>query len=591
MSTPPFIPVGSFVLPAGNIPVQAQPSQVHPFVGPIPVDSCLALLYQQGGGKKLVRLPHKTLRAASETGTDGMPFFDANPTSCPDCARPFYPHNGAGFTILFQCPHWPNDADPVWANEEIDAIIPDPPLRTKRLQAPLGNVLVLKHYALDWEPTGVDPTASTVFAVPLANVSPDDVSAIDGYVLRALSLLDAHRLGWRYFVQYEAAGRLHSSSGGKFFPLGFAAVVELAGPIMGDSDDPLASLLQGLQLQESSQGKRPAQRSRQPPVSPEHLRRLLARPPPPPPASPPLKSPSSSSSSATTTTSTLSSSSSSSSQAAPSTTKAVPVEPHIGKFLSVAVSTVRTNAQLTSRAQAASVQHSPGGSAIALRKNKPKHLKKMAEVPELTISHRPAVQELIVNFRFALQFGCESVAEAQALVDFASAKGWMSTSSTFRSRPLSLDSIPRPCSSASDLVGRPPHKERDPWYICYIGVHPGVYSSYLECALNTLGVSGNVHDHRETFEAALDEFMWAELDGHVKARESQTLVGSKTSPMFCHPFMSFAAQLIRVPAGAIQLQLKNGEAGRSRHEKAGQGRVDTTSSNGSKMWEKRPSMD
>ncbi|KAJ7056518.1 hypothetical protein C8F01DRAFT_1257187 [Mycena amicta] len=220
MSAAPFTPIGSFVLPApGVAPVQA-PSLVHPFVGPIPADSCLGLLYQQAGGKLLVRIPHSTLLAAASTGTDGgMPYFDANPTACPDCARPFYPHNGVGFTILFQCPHWLDDADPVWANEEIETIIPKPPSRAKRLQAPLGNVLVLKHHPLDSEAPGVDPTAASVLEVPLANISPDDVPAIDGYVLRALSLLDAHRLGWQYFVQYEAAERLHLSSGGKVFPL------------------------------------------------------------------------------------------------------------------------------------------------------------------------------------------------------------------------------------------------------------------------------------------------------------------------------------------------------------------------------------
>ncbi|KAJ7074436.1 hypothetical protein C8F01DRAFT_1242676 [Mycena amicta] len=224
MSSPPFAPIGSFVLPPGSSVVQAQPSEVQPFIGPIPADSCLALLYEQGGGKKLVRVPHKMLMAASQTGTNGLEYFDANPTACPDCARPFYPHNDAGFTILFQCPHWPDDADPVWANEEIDRFIPDPPMHAKRLNAPLGNVVVLKHHALgaeapDVDPTRVEPAALTVYSAPLANVTPEDVATIDGYVLWALSLLAAHRLGWRYFVQYEAAERLHWSSGRTMFPL------------------------------------------------------------------------------------------------------------------------------------------------------------------------------------------------------------------------------------------------------------------------------------------------------------------------------------------------------------------------------------
>ncbi|KAJ7058987.1 hypothetical protein C8F01DRAFT_1085447 [Mycena amicta] len=500
MSAPLFMPLGSFVLPPpGNIPVQVHPSEVHAFVGPIPVDSCLALLYQQGGGKKLVRIRHKTLLAASNTDTGGIDYFDANPTACPDCARPFFPHNGAGFTILFQCPHWPDDADPVWANEEIDAIIPDPPPQAKRIQAPLGNVVVLKHEALGWEAPGVDATAATVFDVPLANVSPDDVPAIDGYVLRALSLLDAHRLGWRYFVQYEAAERLHLTSGGKQQGKAPTSAIPPSG--------------------QSTSFPRPASSAPCPSSAPAASFSIYPSSAPGPRFSIDHLGYDNDNDNVVLLLVLIVTGSPWHDEGSICVLVSTNVWPNVSLEspspfpYPLAETDVKTHLQAQGSvcsAHAGRVGHRPAQEQIeTVVQEEVGRLRgdsRLPEVPELTVSPRPAVQELILNFRFALQFGCESVADAQALVDFAAAKGWTSTKSTFGSRPVSLESVPRPCTDASDLVGRPPRKERDPWYICYVGVHPGVYSSYLECALNTLGVSGNVHDHRNTFEDAVDEF-------------------------------------------------------------------------------------
>ncbi|KAJ7059182.1 hypothetical protein C8F01DRAFT_1254867 [Mycena amicta] len=207
----------TFILPPPvNAPVQTGPSQVQPFVGPIPVTSSLGLLYRQQGGKEIIRIPHKTLRQAAATGTNGLAYFDANPTSCTVCARPFYPHKLGGFTILFQCPHWPDDADSVEANQEIEWIVRD------SMEAPLGDVVVLKHQNLPEPAPAVDPTAASVFTVPFVDVSLADVDAIDRYVARAIALLKAHRLGWRYFVQFEAAEQLAGVRGNSFFPMDLA---------------------------------------------------------------------------------------------------------------------------------------------------------------------------------------------------------------------------------------------------------------------------------------------------------------------------------------------------------------------------------
>ncbi|KAJ7049318.1 hypothetical protein C8F01DRAFT_1093505 [Mycena amicta] len=546
MSSPSFAPIGSFILPApGSTLVQTQPSEVHPFVGPvrlidsrlpvpqalnpqqIPVDSSLALLYEQSGGKRLVRFPHKTLLAASKTGTDGLEFFDANPTACPDCARPFYSHNGAGFTILFQCPHWPDDADPVWANEEIDTIIPEPPLLVKRLQSPLGNVLVLKHQALDREADEVDPTARTVYSVPLANVTPADVPAIDAYIVRAAAAPGPSPTPTTHLI-----GQPNSA--------------------VAPSPTPTARLIGQPRGQPSSA----VAKSFIPVVLDIFSKQAFY----------------------------------------PCSDRFDDNEYDEGTLCLRVSRKIRSNlslTKLTSRAKAAAAQHTPGGSAIALRKNKPRPRKRHGAYAvirghEVGVRTRwSEVEPLIRDFRFALQLGCATVEEAHALVDFASAKGWTSSSPVVRSRPVSLRLVPHPCTSASDLEGRPPRTPADLWYICYVGIHPGVYSSYLECALNTLGVANNVHDHRNTFDAAMDEFMWAQLDGQMTEGwtgnapfpplfcpgrhllgmatavqrtgfpstllgiGSQGSVGRKARSMSRHTFASFLAQLFGVP---IQIQ-------------------------------------
>ncbi|KAJ7059183.1 hypothetical protein C8F01DRAFT_1254868 [Mycena amicta] len=199
--------------------------------------------------------------------------------------------------------------------------------------------------------------------------------------------------------------------------------------------------------------------------------------------------------------------------------------------ISISVSSTTTASKFPSCfgvvVRAAAVQREPGGSAIALRKNRCKRSSKKFRAYAVIRGHQigvytswSLVEAQIRGFSFSLQFGCRSVEEAQALLEFATAKGWTSTSTTFRSRPVSLSKVPSPCRSADDIHGRPPRKADDPWYICYVGVHPGVYSSYLECALNTLGVPDNLHDHRDTFDDAMDEFLWAQLDGRVVAHDS-----------------------------------------------------------------------
>ncbi|KAJ7093761.1 hypothetical protein C8R44DRAFT_890665 [Mycena epipterygia] len=53
------------------------------------------------------------------------------------------------------------------------------------------------------------------------------------------------------------------------------------------------------------------------------------------------------------------------------------------------------------------------------------------------------------------------------------------------------------------------------WYIVYRGITPGVYRSHLECQLNTLGVSGALHESVVGKAAAIAKYAAANHRGHV----------------------------------------------------------------------------
>ncbi|KAJ7430336.1 hypothetical protein FB451DRAFT_1422840 [Mycena latifolia] len=97
------------------------------------------------------------------------------------------------------------------------------------------------------------------------------------------------------------------------------------------------------------------------------------------------------------------------------------------------------------------------------------------------------VQSLITGFRGAFQSGFPSHAAAEKALEYARAKGWTGDSSRFL-QPLPLPSSYEPnCLNAPNLVVPPQ------WYVVSRGVHPGIYSSGLECHLNIAGVKSALH--------------------------------------------------------------------------------------------------
>ncbi|KAJ7836215.1 hypothetical protein B0H13DRAFT_1913219 [Mycena leptocephala] len=91
-------------------------------------------------------------------------------------------------------------------------------------------------------------------------------------------------------------------------------------------------------------------------------------------------------------------------------------------------------------------------------------------------------------------------------------------------RALPMQPLFPPYPRTSRAVGhqrRPPEPLNgsetldDYWFVVYKGICPGVYRSHLECQLNTLGVSGAVHESVKGKTAALRKYTVAVQQGDV----------------------------------------------------------------------------
>ncbi|KAJ7035428.1 hypothetical protein C8F04DRAFT_1258980 [Mycena alexandri] len=114
----------------------------------------------------------------------------------------------------------------------------------------------------------------------------------------------------------------------------------------------------------------------------------------------------------------------------------------------------------------------------------------------------------------AVHQGYATVAEAEAAFNYALERSWVAVRG---SRPPSPSELPQTAiptlplpqdltvSIHNPLHGASPSTPK--WYIVYTGISPGIYASYLECALNTLGLSSARYDSADSREEA--ERRWA----------------------------------------------------------------------------------
>ncbi|KAJ7137328.1 hypothetical protein C8R43DRAFT_955536 [Mycena crocata] len=137
-----------------------------------------------------------------------------------------------------------------------------------------------------------------------------------------------------------------------------------------------------------------------------------------------------------------------------------------------------------------------------------KHVKKAAYViyrginigVRLTWSETKPLVSGVSNCIF---HGYASVAEAQAAFSYAQVRSWMRVIGSARAAAIPIADLPQP------LLENPltwSETLDDTWYIVYAGILPGVYRSHLECQLNTLGISGALHESIIDQAAAFAKF-------------------------------------------------------------------------------------
>ncbi|KAJ7433175.1 hypothetical protein B0H11DRAFT_2259699 [Mycena galericulata] len=108
---------------------------------------------------------------------------------------------------------------------------------------------------------------------------------------------------------------------------------------------------------------------------------------------------------------------------------------------------------------------------------------------------------------YSLYQGYATASQAQAAFEYAHQRSWVSSPSNASSP--SIPTLPIPQAPRS-LMSNPLHGGIlvPKWHIVYAGINPGIYPSYLECALNTLGLPSAEYESAATLEEA--EARWHE---------------------------------------------------------------------------------
>ncbi|KAJ7060739.1 hypothetical protein C8F01DRAFT_1253225 [Mycena amicta] len=523
-----------------------------PFVGPILPGGSVALLYPQDDSiPRLVSWPVDTLRGAKDSG---IPYFDQNPASCPFCSRPYQVLSIGAITLLFTCLHLDDDTDPVSLNASVGEVL-------RRYDSvhrpPLGNVVALK-YSRPALPLDA-PSKADLFEIPFVPVLPSDVDAIDEMLIDACFQIFRVKKDWTPFVPSQEAIAVVHEDGSPVWPpfpsaealravvsaqgaggkpnaisthgpddqlpwsarhirIRFALVPSImsarrhANESDDSGNDTAVTIYTDDELNEqaflahlarlrvsdepapstsapSGRHKKAVDNKDRPPPIPRHTRPALAKPPSPPspePSPPPAVPPS----------------------PAPQSPP-VPAAPP----------------QTPSRLYAYTSHGVPGGRPQSLIKQKKRKGSKSAayavirgrSVGVFDVWEGPnGARQHTERFSFALYSGFPSRTAAQEALDFSINARWASTDPVLS---IPLNRIPQPVRDEDDLEGHAPRHQGDPWYVVFVGIHPGLYPASVECLLNVLGVSGASYDSWPSYQQALDEFQDAVDAGNTSSRQ------------------------------------------------------------------------
>ncbi|KAJ7015937.1 hypothetical protein C8F04DRAFT_1283752 [Mycena alexandri] len=104
----------------------------------------------------------------------------------------------------------------------------------------------------------------------------------------------------------------------------------------------------------------------------------------------------------------------------------------------------------------------------------------------------------------AIHQGYSSLNEAKAAYQYARERGWIMVRPPSPANPSPpIPALPEPLQSlhiSNPLHGSAASKPR--WHVVYAGIRPGVYASYLECALNILGLRSSAYQSADSRKEA-----------------------------------------------------------------------------------------
>ncbi|KAJ7024359.1 hypothetical protein C8F04DRAFT_1192483 [Mycena alexandri] len=144
--------------------------------------------------------------------------------------------------------------------------------------------------------------------------------------------------------------------------------------------------------------------------------------------------------------------------------------------------------------------------------------------------HRPGVFEhwtgpagaeaQVKGVKGAIYQGYSSQREAEAAYRYAWERGWTMVRPSSSSNPQPpIPALPEPSQSPVDGIPNPLHgsaASNPRWHVVYAGINPGIYASYLECALNTLGLKSSAYQSADSRKEAEQYWVAALANGDVR---------------------------------------------------------------------------
>ncbi|KAJ7690744.1 hypothetical protein B0H17DRAFT_1201574 [Mycena rosella] len=183
-------------------------------------------------------------------------------------------------------------------------------------------------------------------------------------------------------------------------------------------------------------------------------------------------------------------------------------------FSSISLSHFTDNAF---RLDAGSATQGVPGSSVRATAKTPKAHKPPAAAYVVFIGHEigvftqwPQVQKLTHGYRSAFQAGFPSVAVAEKALAYTRAQGWTSDSS------VPKPPLPLPSSYEPNALNSPSSAGPLQWYVVSRGVHPGIYSSGLECHLNVATVKSSLYKCYTSCAAAEAAFTEQFVQGQLR---------------------------------------------------------------------------